>query len=152
MSEDPIHQNGSDSKSAESGGSRSFITIRAPEGTLSIELSQYLVDRISGRVAEIVLERLDDASVPNDHEPWLSVRDASSRLGVSERTVRRLVEKGELPATRVGRCVRLDPIDIDAYLQTGKSRRRTGSRRGIGGMISSGSYADRVRSRGHEHS
>ena len=36
-------------------------------------------------------------------DPWCSVDEAARLLGVSERTVRRAVQRGELPHRRVGR-------------------------------------------------
>lgn len=40
----------------------------------------------------------------------------SRRLGVSERTVRRLVAAGALPAVRVGNAVRLHPDDLTTWI------------------------------------
>lgn len=50
-------------------------------------------------------------------EPLLSVADAAEFLRVSARTVRRLVARGELAASRVGRQVRIVPADLLAYLR-----------------------------------
>ena len=44
--------------------------------------------------------------------PYRTAAEAASELGVSLRTVRRWVADGRLPATRVGRSVR---IPVDAY-------------------------------------
>ena len=48
----------------------------------------------------------------------LSIEDVASVLGVSKRTVWRLVASGELrPAGRVGRRLRFRLGDVDAYLE-----------------------------------
>ena len=41
-------------------------------------------------------------------KPWLSIRETATELGVSERTVRRAIDRGELPHRRVGRRVLID--------------------------------------------
>jgi excisionase family DNA binding protein len=43
----------------------------------------------------------------------LTVDQASERLGVHESTVRRWVRKGELPAVRRGRTIRIDRADLE---------------------------------------
>lgn len=56
------------------------------------------------------------------HRPLLRVRDAARGLSVSERTVRRLIAKGELPALKVGGQVRVDAAELAAYTY-GEARR-----------------------------
>lgn len=46
----------------------------------------------------------------------LSYAQVGLRLGVSERTVRRLVAAGQLPAVEVGHRPRIRPGDLDAYV------------------------------------
>jgi excisionase family DNA binding protein len=53
------------------------------------------------------------------HRPLLRVRDAAEKANVSERTIRRLIRKGELPALRVGGQVRLDPDELERWLYGG---------------------------------
>jgi excisionase family DNA binding protein len=48
--------------------------------------------------------------------PLLSVRAVASKLSVSEKTVRRLIESGQLPAVRVGGQVRIDPAELEAFV------------------------------------
>ena len=49
-----------------------------------------------------------------------TVRSASLRLGVNPKTIRRLVERGELRAVRVGsRSLRVVSADIDRILEQG---------------------------------
>ncbi len=46
----------------------------------------------------------------------LTYEMAAQRLGMSERHVRRLVAERRIAHIRLGRAVRLDPADVDAYL------------------------------------
>jgi excisionase family DNA binding protein len=48
--------------------------------------------------------------------PLLSVRAVATRLGVSEKTVRRLVGRGELPALHVGAQLRFSPVELECWL------------------------------------
>jgi excisionase family DNA binding protein len=50
------------------------------------------------------------------HRPLLRVRDAAAKANVSERTIRRLIRKGELPALKVGGQVRLDADELERWL------------------------------------
>lgn len=53
-------------------------------------------------------------------EPLLTYREAGRRLGVTDRTVWTLVERGELPAVRFGHSVRIDPGDLRAFIERAK--------------------------------
>ena len=46
----------------------------------------------------------------------LGVLELADRLGTSERFVRRLVSERRVPFHKVGKFVRFDPEDIDAWL------------------------------------
>lgn len=50
---------------------------------------------------------------------WLSQQDAASYLGVTDRTIRNYISRGELPAHRVrgSRLVRVRRRDVDALLR-----------------------------------
>lgn len=52
----------------------------------------------------------------------LSVREAAGQLGVSERTVCRLLTAGELPRVKIGRRTLIAPQDVRAFVH----RRRGG--------------------------
>ena len=43
----------------------------------------------------------------------LSVDEFAHRVGVSSATVRRWISDGRMPAYKVGRFLRLDPLDVD---------------------------------------
>lgn len=49
-------------------------------------------------------------------EPLMRVVDAADYLAVSRRQIYLLVERGELPAVRVGTRVRFIPAELRAYL------------------------------------
>lgn len=50
----------------------------------------------------------------------LNIAEAADRLGVTPRFVRRLVAERRIPFLKVGRHVRFDPDDIDAFLAAGR--------------------------------
>jgi len=46
----------------------------------------------------------------------LTVAETAARLHVSEKTVRRLILKGSLPALRIGGAVGVDPVELEEFL------------------------------------
>lgn len=46
----------------------------------------------------------------------LSVYQVADKLGISVRTVRRLIETKELPVHRIGRSLRVSPDDLSRYI------------------------------------
>jgi excisionase family DNA binding protein len=60
---------------------------------------------------------------PEPGERWLSVAAVAARLGISERWVRRKIARGELPAHRVGRLLRVGERALAAYVARAASRR-----------------------------
>ena len=56
-------------------------------------------------------------------EPLLvTSREAARMLAVSERTLWGLADRGEIPRIRIGRAVRYDVRDLDAWIQHNKAR------------------------------
>ena len=53
----------------------------------------------------------------------LSVEQAAERLGTSVRFVRRLIAERRIAYVKVGRHVRLDPDDVEAFITATESRR-----------------------------
>ena len=47
----------------------------------------------------------------------LTVAETASRLGVSTKTVRRVIARGELHAVHIGRAVRIDPEEIERLIK-----------------------------------
>jgi excisionase family DNA binding protein len=58
----------------------------------------------------------------------LTVEQAAERLGTSVRFVRRLIAERRIAYTKLGRHVRIDPDDLDAFVSAG--RVEAGRRRG----------------------
>lgn len=49
---------------------------------------------------------------------WLSTAEASDRLGVTLRTLYRLVDEGRLPAYKIGRVIRVKEGDVDTFIDS----------------------------------
>jgi len=69
---------------------------------LTFALPDELVQAIAESAAEIILSRLGDLET-NGHSPWLSLKDAADDLGVSERTLQRMLARGKLRSRTIGR-------------------------------------------------
>ncbi|MHB8419120.1 MAG: helix-turn-helix domain-containing protein [Myxococcales bacterium] len=54
----------------------------------------------------------------------LTVREVAARLHVSTATVYALADRGELAHVRVSNAIRVDPVDLAAFIE---ARRRRGS-------------------------
>lgn len=50
---------------------------------------------------------------------WISVRIASEYLGIHEITCRRLIDRGEIRATKIGGSIRVDKKRLDEKLERG---------------------------------
>ena len=59
---------------------------------------------------------------PRDTEPprLLRVREAASLLGVSEKTIRRLISSRQLPCVRIQRLLRLHAADLVRFVEARK--------------------------------
>ena len=51
-----------------------------------------------------------------DEITWLSTREAARRLGITTRTLYRLIDSGQLPAYKFGRVIRLQETEVDAFI------------------------------------
>ncbi len=51
---------------------------------------------------------------------WLSTKEAASALGLTPRTLYRLIDEGQLPAYRFGRVIRLKQTEIDDFVGQSK--------------------------------
>jgi excisionase family DNA binding protein len=67
----------------------------------------------------------------------LTYRDVARRLAVSDRTARRIVERGELRKVRIGGCVRFRPEDVVALIKDDDAPE--GARRVMGAAVGGGS-------------
>ncbi len=53
-------------------------------------------------------------------QPLLTADEIARVLSVSRKTIYKLTENGTLPCIRIGRAVRFDPADVEAFLQQAK--------------------------------
>ncbi|MFT7474276.1 MAG: excisionase family DNA binding protein [Verrucomicrobiales bacterium] len=51
---------------------------------------------------------------------WLSTKEAASALGLTPRTLYRLIDEGQLPAYRFGRVIRLKQTEIDSFVDNSR--------------------------------
>ena len=49
--------------------------------------------------------------------PLIGLDELASRLGVGERYVRRLVEERRIPHRKIGRLLRFDPDEVEAWIE-----------------------------------
>ncbi len=55
-------------------------------------------------------------------EQLLKLEEVCERLKVSMSTVRRLIDRGDLVAVRVGRNLRVRPADLEAYIERSRNQ------------------------------
>ena len=48
---------------------------------------------------------------------WLSTREAAGQLGITTRTLYRLIDSGQLPAYKFGRVIRLKAHEVEAFVE-----------------------------------
>lgn len=63
------------------------------------------------------MERKGEGSEPQE---LLTIGEAAERMHMSERYVRRLVGERRIAFHRMGRCVRLAPADLDAFIEANR--------------------------------
>ena len=82
------------------------------------------VNQMFHSVREPVLDPApEEPGVPDAEPQFLTARSAAARLGVSERTIRRAIARGEVRATKLAGSFRITPADLDRY-ETIRSRSR----------------------------
>jgi excisionase family DNA binding protein len=98
-------------------------------------------------------QRRSTSATATDKSALLTTTEAAALLHVHPRTVQRLVDRGQLCAVHLGSAVRFDPRDVDGLIDGVKRARRaraaTNPIRARG--RTSGSFAERLRSRRDEH-
>jgi len=50
----------------------------------------------------------------------VSTAEASERLGVTLRTLYRLIDEGRLPAYKIGRVIRITEEDVEGFLESAR--------------------------------
>jgi excisionase family DNA binding protein len=48
---------------------------------------------------------------------WLSTKEAAERLGITSRTLYRLIDEGQIDAYQMGRVLRVMEKDVDLFLE-----------------------------------
>jgi excisionase family DNA binding protein len=64
-----------------------------------------------------VQQRKGEDVSSNTHNQWLSLKDVERLLGIGRTKAYELVATGELPAVRIGRCIRVNRRELDEWLE-----------------------------------
>ena len=51
---------------------------------------------------------------------WLSTREAAGQLGITTRTLYRMIDNGQLPAYKFGRVIRLKEHELEAFVEASR--------------------------------
>jgi len=51
---------------------------------------------------------------------WLSTREAAAQLGITTRTLYRMIDNGQLPAYKFGRVIRLKEHELEAFVESAR--------------------------------
>ena len=82
-----------------------------------------LPPELFGILAQAAHALLDGKNVViKQYDPFLTTQEAADYLGVSRSTVVRIVERGELPFTKVSRHRRIRFTDLQAFIEQEKER------------------------------
>lgn len=57
----------------------------------------------------------------NNEERWLSVEEIAAHLGISKETVYRWLDRGKVPAHRVGRLWKFKASEVDEWIMRGEA-------------------------------
>jgi excisionase family DNA binding protein len=56
----------------------------------------------------------------NTDEQWLGTKEAARHLGITPRTLYRIIDEGQLPAYQFGRVYRLKRADVEAFIESSR--------------------------------
>lgn len=59
-------------------------------------------------------------AVPPREPVWLGTQEAARQLGITARTLYRLIDEGAIPAYKLGRVLRLRLSDVEAFLESAR--------------------------------
>ena len=59
-------------------------------------------------------------AMPEDEIRWMSTGEAARRLGVTVRTLYRLIDESELPAYKFGRVIRLQEAEVESFIKASR--------------------------------
>jgi len=63
----------------------------------------------------------DNIAIAQSQTVLLTVRDTARRLALCEKSVRTLIGSGELRAVRIGRAVRVSPLDLADFIERARN-------------------------------
>ena len=69
------------------------------------------------RLSEEFEQVRGDSDVSYPEIVWLSTLKAANRMGITTRTLYRFIDRGDVPAYRFGRVIRLQLADIDHFVE-----------------------------------
>jgi excisionase family DNA binding protein len=72
------------------------------------------------RLDTVYVNRRPATNHPTPSAPLIDIAEAAARLGVSVRLMRRLVDERRIAFHKIGRYVRFDPADVDAFARRGR--------------------------------
>ena len=53
---------------------------------------------------------------------WINTKQAAHRLGITLRTLYKLIDEGQIPAYKMGRVLRLKEHEVDAFVESARVR------------------------------
>ena len=56
----------------------------------------------------------------SDEIEWMSTAAAAERLGITNRTLYRFIDEGQIAAYKFGRVIRLQKTDVDAFIEASR--------------------------------
>jgi excisionase family DNA binding protein len=75
------------------------------------------LDELAERLAPKLAERLAGTEGSGrDGRPLLTPKTLAERLAISERMAGKLISSGEIPSFKVGGSRKIDPADVDSYI------------------------------------
>ncbi len=60
------------------------------------------------------------SAMAEDEITWMSTGEAAKRLGVTVRTLYRLIDESQLPAYKFGRVIRLKGSEVEAFIEASR--------------------------------
>jgi excisionase family DNA binding protein len=66
-------------------------------------------------------------------EKWLSVEEIAEHLGISKETVYRWLDKGSIPAHRIGKLWKFRPSEVDSWVLSGNANESNNRERTLDG-------------------
>ena len=96
-----------------------------PSSRCRAETSRSSFGAVPAWVNEPSPGEIHDPAPEYDPDPTLNlltIAEAAQRLRLSARTLRRHIASRQLVVVRIGRCVRIDPLDLQQFLDSRRGR------------------------------